>query len=290
MERYRSFLLVERGLRKETTDGYIGVARQFLAACVSGGVVDAAGITAVDIYTFLREVCPSKSRGAAALTATVSRSLLGWLFLEGITAVPLAGFVPRVGSWRLAGLVEPVASADVALLLGSCDLTTIVGRRDFAMLNLLSRLGLRAGEVARLVFDDIDWRSGEIVIRGKGPKDARLPLPVDVGRAVADYLVYARPVSGQGRTVFVRVQAPHRAMTNGGVTQAVMAASKRAGLEPMYAHRLRHTAASSMLAAGASLRDIGEVLRHERVGTTVIYTKIDIGRLRHIARPWPAGL
>lgn len=286
LERFETFLRVERGLGVGTVAGYLGAIRPFVMSRRSGDRVDLAGITAGDVFAFLTEVCPGKSRGAASLTATAMRSLLGWLFVTGAIDVSLAEIVPRVGSWKLARLVEPVADVDLARMLESCDRTTNVGRRDFAMLLVLSRLGLRAGEVARLGLDDIDWRAGELVVRGKGPKDSRMPLPADVGEAIAEYLG-DRLATAQGRTVFVRVRAPHRELTKGGVTQAVFAAGQRAGCGTVYAHRLRHTAAVRMLAAGGSLFEIGEVLRHQRPVTTAIYAKVDLVRLRTIARPWP---
>lgn len=164
--------------------------------------------------------------------------------VDRVIDVPLAAIVPRVGSWKLAGLVEPVGVDDLARMLDSCNSTTIMSGRDYAMLLVLSRLGLRAGEVARLELDDIDWRAGELIVRGKGPTDARLPSPADVGEAIADYFCHSRPATSQSRMVFVRVQAPHHEITKGGVTQAVFAAGQRAGCGTVYAHRLRHTAAN----------------------------------------------
>lgn len=172
-------------------------------------------------------------------------------------------------------------------LLESCDRSTATGRRDYAILMLLARLGLRAGEVANLGLEDIDWHHGEITVRGKGNRHDRLPLPVDVGQAIVDYLRRARPDSAQDRTVFVRAQAPHRALTSAGVTTVVAIAGCRCGLGPIHAHRLRHSAATAMLAAGGSLTEIGQVLRHRRPFTTAIYAKVDTQRLRRLARPWP---
>lgn len=151
------------------------------------------------------------------------------------------------------------------------------------------RLGLRAGEVAVLGLGDIDWRRGEITVAGKGPRSERLPLPTDVGAAIADYLCHARPEGALDRCVFVRVKAPHRGLTPGGVTNAVIAAGRRAGLGPITAHRLRHTAATGMLRAGAPLAEVGQVLRHRRALTTEAYAKVDRDRLRTLARPWPGG-
>lgn len=152
------------------------------------------------------------------------------------------------------------------------------------------RLGMRAGEVAALRLDDIDWRAGEIVVRGKGKSAERLPLPTDVGRAVAAYLHHGRPESAQGRTVFVRIKAPHRNLSSQGVSQVVAEAAQRAGLGRIHAHRLRHTAATQMLRAGASLPEIGQLLRHRRALTTAIYAKVDREALRTIACPWPGDV
>jgi integrase/recombinase XerD len=157
------------------------------------------------------------------------------------------------------------------------------------MMTMMVRLGLRAGEVAALGLRDIDWRRGEITVVGKGPRSDRLPLPTDVGEAIADYLRHARPAGAVDRCVFVRVKAPHRGLTGGGVTQAVIAAGTRAGLGPLTAHRLRHTAATGMLRAGAPLAQVGQVLRHRRALTTAAYAKVDRDRLRTLARPWPGG-
>jgi integrase/recombinase XerD len=177
----------------------------------------------------------------------------------------------------------------VAALLASCDPRTRTGRRDLAILTLLARLGLRAGEVAALRLGDIDWRRGEITVRGKGNRQDRLPLPADVGQRIVDWLQDGRPETAQGRAVFVRAQAPYRPLTSNAVTTVVACAGQRAGLGVIGAHRLRHSAATAMLRAGGSLTEIGQTLRHARPLTTAIYAKADIEGLRQLARPWPGG-
>jgi len=155
---------------------------------------------------------------------------------------------------------------------------------------MLVRLGMRAGEVAKLRLDDIDWRVGEIIVRGKANCTERIPLPSDVGRTLAEYLQRGRPASAQGRTVFVRIKAPHRNLSSAGVSNVVADAAQRADLGRIHAHRLRHTAAMQMLRAGASLPEIGQLLRHRRALTTAIYAKVDRDALRTIARPWPGDV
>ncbi len=156
---------------------------------------------------------------------------------------------------------------------------------------MLVRLGLRAGEVAKLQLDDIAWRAGEIVVgHGKANCTERLPLPTNVGEAVVAYLRHGRPASAHGRTVFVRIKPPHHALTRGAVTQIVAHAAERCGFDRIYAHRLRHTAATLMLRGGASLPEIGQVLRHRNAVTTAIYAKVDRDAPRSIARPWPGDV
>jgi integrase/recombinase XerD len=178
--------------------------------------------------------------------------------------------------------------AEVARLLASCDRRRTFGRRDYAVLSLLARLGLRAGEVASLELGDIDWRAGEIVVRGKGRRKERLPLPVDVGDALAAWLRRGRRRCGCP-AVFTTVRAPHRLLSSGGVSAIVRAACARAGLPESNAHRLRHTAATEMLRAGAGLAEVGQVLRHTSMLTTAIYAKVDRDGLRTLALPWPGA-
>jgi integrase/recombinase XerD len=203
------------------------------------------------------------------------RSLLRFLHVEGITAVSLSGGVPAVAGWAGSPLPRGIDAGSVRRLLASCDRRTGKGRRDFAILMLLARLGLRAGEVVALELGDVDWSGGEILVRGKANRIERLPLPVDVGQALAGYLTRGRPRSGQ-RALFLRVLAPHCGLTVGAVGVLVHAACQRAGLPPIATHRPRHTVASELLRRGAGLAEIGQVLRHRSIASTAIYANSQV--------------
>lgn len=285
---YASYLRAERGLAAGTIEHETVLVRPFLAGRVrEGGFKDLESLTAADVQAFVLECARSASPARVQRTGTALRSLLRFLHLRGVTASPLAGAVPTAAGWKLSGLPRHLTQQEAARMVESCDLATVAGRRDRAVLLLLARMGLRAGEAAGLRLDDIDWRSGEITVRGKGSRHERLPLPPDVGEALASYLRDGRPARGRSREVFAGVRAPHRPLTRGAVTQIAARASQRCGLGTVFAHRLRHTAAAGMLRGGASLEEIGQVLRHQRTLTTAIYAKVDYDGLRGLARPWP---
>jgi integrase len=287
--RYRAWLLGERGVTSGTARGYVDCVRPFVATRARGDVLEFTGLTAAEVTAFVLASCPGRAVGSAKLIVCALRSLLRWLHLAGVIEVSLVAAVPSVAGWRLSGLPKGLEPGQLRRLLASCDRRTPTGRRDFAILLLLARLGLRAGEVARLGLDDIDWRRGEIVVVGKGNRAERLPLPAVVGAAIVAYLRHGRPVTAAGRSVFVRVHAPHRELTTGGVTMVVFDAAQRGGLPKMHAHRLRHTAATAMLQAGSPLAEVGQVLRHRSALTTAIYAKVDQDALAVLARPWPDG-
>lgn len=286
---YGSYLSAERGLSAQTVGGYLRCVHPFVVTRLRGDELDLAGLTTGDVTRYVTAVCPGKARGSAKLVVTALRSLLGWLHLTGQVPVTLTGAVPAAAGWRLARLPEALEPQAVNGLLSSCDRRTVVGRRDYAILLLLVRLGLRAGEVAGLVLDDLDWRGGEIIVTGKGNRSERLPLPADVGAAISSYLRRGRPSAPLDRAVFVRVRAPQRGLSPSGVSAVVRRAAERAGLGQMGAHRLRHTTATLMLRSGSSLSEVGQVLRHRKSFSTSIYAKVDRDALRALVIPWPVG-
>jgi integrase/recombinase XerD len=286
VEDYRCWLLTERGLGVGVARGYVDAVRPFVVAHAVRGEVGLRELGAGDVTGFML----AQSRHLAPKTvqrlASALRSLLRFWHLQGLIGGGLDQAVPKVAN-RRPGLVQPLQPDQVRALLASCERHTAGGRRDLAILTLLARMGLRAGEVAGLGLDDINWRRGEITIRGKRNRLDALPLPADVGEVIASYLREGRPATATDRSVFTRIRAPHRGLTRGGVTQVVAAAACRAGLGVIYAHRLRHSAATAILAEGGSLAEIGQLLRHRRPLTTAAYTKVDIEALRTLARPWP---
>src|SRR6266540_3412863 len=288
--RYARWLAAERGLAETTIRRNVELVRPFLAGWEAAGGVALEHLRAADVTAFVVAHCQDARGGTAPRMVGALRSLLGFLHVEGLIDQPLASVVPPVATWKLAGVPKALDDGQVAALLASCDQDTVVGRRDLAILTVLVRLGLRASEAAALRLDDIDWRGGAVAVHGKGNRHDRLPLPADVGQAIVAWLTAGRPdTTAAGREVFLRVRAPRQALTRGAVTQVVARAGQRAGLGPIHAHRLRHTAATRMLRGGGSLGEIGQVLRHRHALTTAIYAKVDIDALRLLARPWPAG-
>jgi integrase/recombinase XerD len=290
-ERFRRYLLAERGVQPKVASRYVALVRPFIAGCLGddGQPGDLGRLTAADVTGFMVAGARMLVPKSAQMLATALRSLLRFWHLEGLTSGPLDLAVPKVAN-RRPGLPRALPPSQLRALPASCDLARPDGRRDYAMMLLMARMGLRAGEVAGLRLDDIGWRHGEVTIRGKPNRRDRLPLPAEAGEAIAAYLKDGRPPAALDRSVFIRIKAPHRGLTSGGVTQAVAAAGRRAGLGVVHAHRLRHSAATAMLAEGAPLAEIGQVLRHRRPLTTAVYAKVNIEALRGLARPWPGSL
>ena len=286
IERYAGFLVTERGLASSTVVDYTRTARSFLGSRREGAAFDLGGLSAGDVTSYVLAGC---QRGPIAYTKGMSsplRCLLRFLFVEGLVERDLSGAVPSAPDRRLSSLPKGMSAADVARLLASCDRDTVTGRRDFAMITMLSRLGLRAGETAALLVSDIDWRRGELVVRGKANRFSRLALPVDVGEAVVAWLQHGHP-HGVCRHVFTRLRAPVGPLSNAGVSMVVSRACQRAGLPVMHAHRLRHSVATETLRAGGSLVVVAQLLRHSGVGTATIYARVDRNGLSAVVRPWP---
>jgi site-specific recombinase XerD len=283
---YRSFLAGERGLVESTIEHHMRVAAAFLAGV--GDPVDQRlrELSAGQVLEITSGQLRGCATGTAQYRAGCARVLLRFLFVEGRVPADLAPVVPTVASWKLTSLPRRLDATAVAAVVDGCDRDTQGGRREYAIVLMLARLGLRVAEVAALTLDDIDWRAGEITIRGKGGRSDKLPLMGEVGEALADYLRAGRPQCAT-RAVFVTLYAPRRALTASAVRGVIYHACAQVGVEPAGPHRLRHTLASDLLAAGSSLHEIGQVLRHQDIATTAIYAKVDRKALAVLARPWP---
>jgi integrase/recombinase XerD len=288
LQDFRCYLRDERRLVTGSVDNYVRVARRFLDFCAAQGVKGLAGVSADQISGFVLSERIRRPSGSARHAVTPLRALLRFGQLRGLTPAGLALAVPRAVNSRGAGLPRALAVRDVARLLASCDRRTRRGRRDYAILLMLSRLGLRAGELAALSLDDVDWRNGEIDVHGKGGRRDRMPLPDDVGQALVAYLRRGRPQS-EDRSLFVRLDAPRTGLSSGAVTAMVQTAGRRAGVTVTGAHQLRHTVAVELLRAGAPMSEISDLLRHRRPATTAIYAKVDWTALVPLARHWPVG-
>jgi len=288
LEEYLRYLSLERLLAGTTIAGYERVARVFLEHRVGRcGGLELERLSAADVSEFVAFECRRLTDGAARAQVAKLRPFLVYLHGTGRIATPLRWAVPKVADMRGRAMPRALEPEAVVKLLASCDRRRAVGCRDYAIVLLLVRLGLRSGEVAAMQLDDIDWRAGEFLVRGKGGRLDRLPLPADVGEALAGYLQRRPP--GESRAVFVGMLAPGAPLTRQAVGTVVTAACSRAGIPQAGAHRLRHTAATRMLRAGCSLAEVGQVLRHVQLRTTAIYAKVDYAALRPLALPWPEG-
>lgn len=288
VEGFHRHLVEERGLGEATSYNYVRIARQFLATCPDPFEASLAGIGAAEVTRFVLDRSHVLGVSAMQTLAGGMRALLRHLYGAGLMQRELATAVPTVAR-RRQDLPRALPRQHVQQLLDGCDRSTPVGIRDFAVLSMLARLGLRAGEVAALRLDDIDWASGVVAIRGKGPRMDTLPLPADVGEALVAYLQHARPACAD-RRVFIRSHAPQRGLSRQAVGGLVRAASVRAGLPAHGPHRLRHTVATELQHLGAPLAEIAQLLRHQGVGTTAIYAKVDLAALSSLAQPWPTTI
>ena len=289
--RFLEYLVRERGVANRTSVYWYGrVTRAFLSGRVDPDSGAVGPLTAGEVSRFLLAECRHCSRWTGMRLVTSLRGLLRFLLVDGLVAEDLADAVPRLPRWSLVPLPKALPAEQAARIVASCDRSTLAGRRDFAILMLLSRMGLRGCEIARLRLEDLDWRAGEVIVRGKRDALERLPLPVDVGEALVDYLRHGRPAVAE-RHVFLTAIRPFVPLSveNQVVGMIVLRASERAGLGRVGVHRLRHTVATEALRAGAPLEEIASLLRHRDWVTTMGYAKVDWDRLRELARPWPAG-
>lgn len=283
---YRRYLAEERKLMPATVVDYEYYAGLFLSDLPAPVRGDLARVRAADVVGVVRAQCQSRGQSWVKNFTTALRSLLRFLFLEGRVPCDLTGSVLPVAGWRRRRLPMALGPAEVGRLLASCGRPGSAGTRDLAIVTLALRLGLRAAEIAALQLGDIDWREGEVTVHGKGGRLDRLPLPVDVGEQIVDYLRHERPPTSS-RSLFIKAVSPRVGISSKTVEGVVQRASQRAGLAPIGPHRLRHTAATQMLRAGAALAEIGQALRHEHAQTTAQYAKVDLTSLAALAMPWP---
>jgi integrase/recombinase XerD len=282
---FERYLLSERALTAGTVRGYVAHARRFLGGLPSGDLVGVS--TAAVTASVLRHASTGSVSAAQNFVAGL-RAFLRFCFLEGLVDVDLSQATLSVTGRRRSSLPRGITKTDARGLLDGCDRRTAIGRRDYAMIVILLRLGLRAGETSRLRLEDLDWRAGELVVRGKGAREDRLPLPADVGEAIVAYLKRGRPRSDR-RELFLGARAPFAPIAAGTVRSTVRRACRRAGVAEIGAHRLRHTAACQMIAAQVPLVQIAGVLRHESPQSTALYARLDLDQLRRVAAPWPTG-
>ncbi|MDR1512288.1 MAG: site-specific integrase [Propionibacteriaceae bacterium] len=285
-ELFARHLLRGRGLSPASVAGCVWPVRRFLAGHEDRGVVLWDTVTGASVQAFLTGWAVGRGPGAVALAATALRSLLGFAFLSGWTPTDLSRKVAPPGARRPDPLVAALAAADVERLRDSIPADTRIGARDRAVVVVLSRLGLRAGEAASLSLDDIDWRAGVVAVAGKGAKVRTAPLPPDVGDALVRYLRLREAPPGE-RRVFLREKAPAGPLTAHGVSGIVADRARKAGLGTVHAHRLRHSAATAVVAAGGTLAEAGQLLGHALPHTTSIYARTDAASLRRLAVEWP---
>jgi site-specific recombinase XerD len=289
---YEQYLRDARALARQTIVNYVPFIRGFLTDRFGEGPVRLARLNASDVVRFVQRQAARLHLKRAKLLTTALRSFLRYARYRGEVALDLAAAVPIVANWSMASIPRAIGQDQIRHLLASIDRRTATGRRDYAIVLLLARLGLRAGEVAFLDLEDIDWAAGQVSVRGKRGQRTALPLPTDVGAAIAAYLRHGRPPS-TSRRVFLRGRAPLCGFASqGGIGSLIRHALQRAGIQAPTtgAHQFRHALATQMLRRGASLTEIGEILRHRSPQTTTIYAKVDLTALRTLALPWPGGV
>lgn len=291
-EEFGDYLRRERGLAPKSVIHHLPHVRQFLREVCPAGASDLGKINQEHVTRYIERHAQDWSPAYGKAMCWSLRAFLRYLHHRGLSPVALAGCVPSIRQWKLVSLPTYLSASQVQKVLDGCDRTTVLGRRDYAILMMLAKLGLRADEVATLTLEDIDWRSGEMLVRAKGRQQARMPMPPDVGAAVVAYLRDGRPTSSC-RRLFLRTLAPKVGFASGcAITMIAKAALERAGIcgyAHQGAHIFRHSLATELLRSGATLSEIGQLLRHESHDTTRIYAKVDIEALRTLSLPWPGG-
>jgi site-specific recombinase XerD len=285
------YLQRERALTLTTQNCYLTFVSEFLNEHFGSGPIDLASMCAADVLGFVQRRAVTIRSKRVQLMTTALRSFLRFARYRGEIDKDLAACVPAIANWKLSTIPRAIPPDQVKLLLTSIDRKTAVGRRDYAILLILARLGLRAGEIRTLTLEDLDWHEGLITVRGKAGRYSQLPLPADVGEAIADYLRHGRPIASS-RCVFLRARAPAGGFqSQSGIGSMVRHALARAGIDALRtgAHQFRHALACQMLKQDASLSEIGELLRHRSPQTTAIYAKVDLASLATLALPWPGG-
>jgi site-specific recombinase XerD len=287
---FGDYLQRERGLSPKSIVRHLPFIRQFLREVCPAGESNLGQIRQEAVIAYIERHARDWSPSSGKAMCSSLRTFLRYLHHQGLHQLSLAGCVPSIRRWKLSSLPSYLSSAQVQKVLVGCDRATAMGRRDYAILMMLAKLGLRADEVATLMLDDIDWRAGEMLLSAKGRQRARMPIPPDVGAAVVAYLRDGRPTSST-RRLFLRTPAPHTGFASGSaITMIAKAAFERAGIDGCAhhgAHVFRHSLATELLSCGATLTEIGQVLRHESHDTTRIYAKVDIETLRTLSLPWP---
>ena len=291
MDEYQHYLLHERGLAQSSLLNYAPFAEQFLSNRFGQSDMPLSSLTAKDVTKFIQHRVRQLSPGRAKLLVTALRSFLRYLRRQDRISVDLAGCVPPVACWSLSTVPKFLPAGTVQRVLRQCERETADGKRNYAILMMLARLGLRACEIVALNLEDIDWDNGLLTIQCKGGRWAQLPMPTDVGEAIAIYIHSGRPRT-QCRRVFLRHRAPIRGFAHSiTVSTIVRRALIRDGIDSVRkgAHLFRHTLATDLLRQGASLDEIGELLRHRSPNTTAVYAKVDLIALRTLALPWLGG-
>ncbi len=288
---FADYLTHERDLSLITRDNYLPIVQRFLQERFGAGPLLLHRLGIHDVTQFLLRQSAAVSPRRAQYIVSALRAFCRFLLQRGELSTDLATAIPPVSAWRLATVPKAIESEQITRLLQSCDQDHPTGQRDYAILLLLARLGLRPGEVVAMTLDDLDWESGALLVRGKGGQRDLMPLPQDVGKALVTYLCHVRPRCAT-RRVFVRMKAPQRGFASSvAICTIVWRALERAGLELPFkgAYILRHSLATNLLHAGASMAQISDVLRHRQPQTTEIYAKVNRMALGELAQPWPGG-